>query len=318
MFKIGVRSKFFGLTGALGVLLGANAAFAGSYWIESTKPDSATWGNGDFKASYQYQSSEWSEGSVTSNVTRNSAASQIFQVTTKLFGKSSTPVGWMAGATGSMNRSGTSAATYKDQTMGQAILFNDELFLQPVRDQPCPDHDETWSCTTYEKSLSKTFLSKSADFTLAFVPITVDGSLAGNVTASEGAWARAMPYLGGASSLRSTALAQMGVSAYVEGRLRAFAGIDDVLAVGVTTKIRFIDASLSSKSMSKQDALTTTATIFHTNQMPLTVKSMSGKVTLWADITPLWTEEKTLIDWPGKTWSGTIVGFENVMEKVTL
>jgi len=309
------------LMGGATLLAGGNAlAQDFEYSLGTYVPDGDEFGNSRFWAKYSYSASEESDGRRTGDITtRSSLSLASFWVQTQLFNKLETPIVYQAGGNGLMTKSGSAEAQFVDQVYAQAEFDGDEQLYVGFDDTPCEGHDSTWSCIEFSKEVSKTLFSASATFMLSFVPVTVEGRATGALYGTLFGSARASKYLGKADSLRANSYASLGAGAYVKATLSAFAGVADVLAVGVTASIKLIDVSLTPTVSSIQNApfnAVTNARVKHTNVMPLNLKTLSGKVKVWADISPFLSPSKTLIDWDGYEWTTPLSGFEDVFQDV--
>jgi hypothetical protein len=91
-----------------------------------------------------------------------------------------------------------------------------------------------------------------------------------------------------------------GAGAFASASLSALAGVEDVLAVGVTATFKLIDATAVSSTRAthrNDDVMRAYTSSF---DLGFNITSMSGKVEVWAQITPWIKETSTLI---------TIAGF---------
>lgn len=162
--------------------------------------------------------------------------------------------------------------------------------------EPSPDVDT--ACASYDKDLSATFFRVPiAKFMISFVPVNVYGSVGGGIYGHLGVRTTAMQGLPAKRGHHLGIVSVTGSSgAYASASLDAFAGIEGVLAVGVTTSFRVIDVSgvLSNRVTHRNDDVV--KTFISKYDLGFNIKSMSGKVDVWAQITPLFKPTQTLIN----------------------
>ncbi|HMJ11768.1 MAG TPA: hypothetical protein VK524_10170 [Polyangiaceae bacterium] len=258
--------------------------------------DRRTFGNFNFYADYSYLSEEgaWGGGPGCPAPTAwyGSDAEQKLTARAQVFGNMQVPldVHSLAG-----NSNGMQTNTYGKVAMMGNMLFENWGAMG------CYGDAKT-RCVAFEKSLSTTLFQAQYTFTLGPVPVTVKAKITGTLHAGVSALSHSNKYIGKLDSLYGKTAANMDAGGYVTTRMDAYAGIEDVLGVGVTLTFKLIDVGAASASGQTHVAphLGSTARVIYTNRMPLHIGTMSGRAKVWADLI-FASYSKELVSWSGYT-----------------
>jgi hypothetical protein len=285
------------MTGAL-ALLSASEAHAADYYARlKSAGDDWVMGNSNFNVNAQAWGRQSVRGSFTDDrPTYETRSEDTHSVGATVFG---TEKRLISAATSGLaeSRSGKYASVGGHfKILGSSVWTAD-----PEANADCPPSDiADTACDGWDKDVLKTFFSAQQTFMVSFVPVTVKASVGGGVYAHLSANTIAMQGLP-ANKKHHLALITLGsgAGAFVSASLTALAGIEDVLAVGVTAKFRLIDAAAVSTSRAihrNDDVLRSFNTKF---DFGFNITSMSGTVDVWAQITPWIKPSTTLISVAG-------------------
>src|SRR5262249_50313253 len=99
------------------------------------------------------------------------------------------------------------------------------------------------TCADINSSISKTLFSDSKTFWVAFVPVKVSASFNANLCANAHSEGYGQPFIGRQGYFMGNPRSSLSTGASVSATLSALAGIEDVLAVGVTGNFGIIGVS---------------------------------------------------------------------------
>jgi hypothetical protein len=278
------------MTGALALLSASEAHAAASYYKADVGGTTWVMGNSNFNVYAQAVGLQTAKGSFTDDrPTYETKSQDTHGIGATVFGTEKNLISAMTSGLAE-SRSGKYASVgghFK-------ILGSSVWTAEPEGNADCPPSDiADTACDRWDKDVLKTFFSAQQTFMVSFVPVTVKASVGGGVRAHLSANTVAMQGLP-ANKKHHLALINLGsgAGAFVSASLTALAGIEDVLAVGVTAKFKLIDAAAVSTTRAihrNDDVLRSFNTKF---DLGFNITSMSGTVDVWAQITP-WIKPST-------------------------
>lgn len=285
------------MVGAL-ALLSTGQAHADSYYFE---PDlggnSWVMGNDDFNTQATIIAHSWAKGETTDSGPLYETVDQdVHAAFVTVFGQSKQLISTVARGE-AVSRSGKYATVE-----GQVNVLGSRIWTaEPKDDSACPPSaGAVAACASYDRDWSKTFFHTEKTFMVTYVPVTVKATIKGGIRAHVSTRALTMQGLPAAKRHHLGIVnLSAGAGGYASATLTALAGIEDVLAVGVTANFKLIDLSAASTSsvLHRNDNVTK---LFSVNRkLGFNIKSMNGTVSVWAQISPWITPSKTLISVAG-------------------
>jgi hypothetical protein len=293
--------KLFSVGCALAALSTASSAFAGEpvgpIYQGTNKIDYNFSGNDNFWAGFSLFGSENITNSPGATTTRSLDSMQQVVASVQVLGSYQVPL--VVNATAASDHVVPSAGAPTFTRSGRVVV---KLMGNVVHDVTGTVNCGTqWrGCDSYDTSWDKTFFQAQDEFAVGPIPVTVTAKVRGNAHAGASAYAVSAPYFGIVTSLTGQTQARLTSGAYVSASLDAFAGVPYVLGVGVDLTFKLIDVQVTPSS-STNVALTQAgaSTIIYKNQLPISLSTMSGSVTAYAQVSPFWKPTTTLISWKG-------------------
>jgi hypothetical protein len=222
----------------------------------------------------------FTNGSTESKATQNFyAEARLFGLTKRIFEVDSSGRAYM-----------TTSGSKGLSTSGRVLILGNEHWGNSSSSGP----------TSYSHPFFRTLIHKQKTYLLAgFIPITVIGDVTMIIVAGMNATAVSGVYdsrVAGSHYGRGTA--SIGMGGDIDAQLDAFAGWDDVAAVGVTGEFRLLDVDVTPTADSLQIAKWggSQTYVYWSNTLPISVKSMAGKIKIWAEY--LWQKHtNTVFNW---------------------
>jgi hypothetical protein len=250
-------------------------------------------GNSLFSSGYSFHSSPYVWHNGYNNGNASISVDSYAQAWVKVFGTKQFV--FSAWADAEMD-SEDGQAEHDLYAYGQLFVGGTQVLYEIDRD---PDGNHVAE-TGAEDDINQTLFRASYSTTVGPVPVTVRGDITG--------WARGgtgseVSYFFVNGSAENFLIGNCGI----RGRLTAFAGIEDVLAVGVTTSILLLETTIRPTGFANVGLQPSGAGVIARydigHRAPLTFASLDGNVKVWADVTPFWSPSKTLISWKGIRWT---------------
>ncbi|RYZ03520.1 MAG: hypothetical protein EOO73_27690 [Myxococcales bacterium] len=287
---------------ALSVGSSAFAAPVGTFWQQSNKVDSNISGNDNFWAMYMYQGWESISnfpGSVSAH--RDMYTQQQLLGAVQVFGAFKTILVATARGEAEQYAPNDGSPGTNSRSAWVAVNFLGNVVYDQTSTTACGSTSYS-SCASHGTSWEQTFFHAEDTFTVGVVPVTVSADIKGNAYASVKASASASYYLGIKSALLGSTAASFNAGAYVTTKLDAFAGISGVLGVGVTASFKLIDVEAKPVTSNKAAfASAGSSPIQWKNEIPVTLSTMGGNVSVYAQISPWVRPTQSLISWTGFT-----------------
>lgn len=287
------------MVGALALLSTGNARADTSYFESEVQGTSWVMGNSSFNVQATAFGQAFAEGSTSAEGRLYETTSQdMHAVFGKVFGKQKQLISTVASGNAT-TRSGKYASI-----QGQVNVLGERIWTaEPEDDSACPSSAlADMACGRYDKDWSTPFFQAQHTLMVSFVPVTVKASIKGGVRAHVGARTIAMH---GAPANKKHHLGMVtldaGTGAYAAASMTALAGIEEVLAVGVTATFKLIDIGATSTSsvIHRNDTIVKAFSTSH--NLGFDITSMNGKVEVWAHISPFVKPTETLINIAGWT-----------------
>ena len=296
------------LAGAI-ALVGRPATASTAYQHMTNINQGEQYGNSDIYASWGYMSYELARLDLTepptvaeNTVLRTSESGVGLWTTAGLFGLQKVPISASTWARATQNRVGSASSTYFAGVAGNVAVMGSQWYYLPLSSPACPSGSGPGNCAGFDRSASTTLFSTSKTFTLGPIPVTVDGSVVATMHEGLSSKAYSARYVGSANTFYGSTSANLNASAYLSANFGAFAGIPDVVGVGVTASFRLLEIAVTPAS-SNTFVSSPTGLTQYSNSMPLTVRTMSGRVDVTATLGFSYT--KNIVSWSGysNTWN---------------
>ena len=291
---------------AIAVALSAGSALAvADFRQETSQHVGDSFGNYNFYADYGYSTLHWNEHHTAGNGGWSADGDSSFALATlganaQVFGKCNQLLLAQAGAHPFL-----AGPTFSEQILSTVNVMGNNLYYVSNNDNNACGGA---SCASWQTSISKTFFTAQATFTVGFVPVTVTASVSGTAYAGISASAYASRFLFIGGSFLGQATSSLSAGAYATAYMSAFAGIPDVLGVGVSSNFRLLGVDVT-PTVSAAMIRSSTANTQWSNRMPLTISTMNGSAKVWADISPWWSPSQQLISWSGYSWTKDLYNY---------
>jgi hypothetical protein len=284
---------------AASAVLAASPAFADSALVDGSHYSIENWseteGNsliGNFHMLFNRDNSMWTPTVSSTPSSSFAVAESDFFDYGYLFNSEYQFIGATASGVGQM--SGSGPFTYSQSASASFYILQDQIASPVVG--PC---DGKGTCASVSSHISKTLFSTSYPFSVGPVPVTVSADINADLFANASAEGYGVPFINRQGNFMGNPRSSLGAGASVSATLRAFAGIEDVLAVGVTGNFGIISVSVTPQANELVIAYPGHGALNWTNSVPVNVTTMNGSVDVWAEITPLWTPSTNVVSWGG-------------------
>jgi hypothetical protein len=141
---------------------------------------------------------------------------------------------------------------------------------------------------------------------VGFVPVTVSADINGNLFATAHGEGYGQPFIGRQGDFLGNPHSSLSTGASAGATLSAFAGISDVLAVGVTGDFGIISVSTNPVANELLITYPHHGAVNWTNSVPFNITTMNGSVDVWAEISPWWTPSTNIVSWSGYSWNSSL------------
>ncbi len=295
-----------GLIATAGFLASGSAFAVGDFEQPTDLTKTDEFGNYNFYGKYYYSSDQYNEQRTDyqGNVIRRSQAIQSLWAVAQAFGTYVYPINVQSSGYGYHIRQAT-GDTYARYVYASAEFLGDELYREWGTKGSCTGNR---ACASFETSTTKTLFNAEGHFVVGFVPVTVKARVSGGLHAGLTAEAYSAAYLGTVGTTYTQGSATLNAGASATANLSAYAGIEDVLGVGVTVRFKILAVDVTPEASARMAGPMSNGSInaAWVNRAPLTISTLDGTAKVWADITPLWSPEVTLISWDGYSWARTL------------
>jgi hypothetical protein len=264
-------------------------------------------GNTDVGEAHLYFSEEqsaWNGKAYPSSAFRDHSYSQSWQTLNDyvyLFGTEFHPLSVFVSGQGDMFGK-VAPFRYAQSSSGRFAVLNSDVGT--VSHPSCG----TTSCTSQTASVTKTLVSGSGTFYVSFVPVTVGGWIEGTLYEELFARGHAEPLNGVLGQFKGETGSSMKAGGRMDAHFYAFAGVEWLANVGVTTSINLIDVNVNPWNGNLVARGGAVDTVSWANSVPVTVSTMRGKVDVWGELFG-GRVSTNIVSWDGYSTSTTL--FDN-------